>query len=101
MKGRLLYRAVNIGTIACAALAMLILLGRRLLFWWADRLLGESVQFHIAEGAGSIAIIGGADGPTAIYTTANILPPMLLAGVLTALSVVGCVALILLRRKNK
>ena len=98
MKGRLLYRAVKIGTIACAALAMLILLGRRLLFWWADRLLGESVQFHIAEGAGSIAIIGGADGPTAIYTTANIL---LLAGVLTALSVVGCVALILLRRKNK
>ena len=101
MKGKTLYRAVKIGTTACAALAMLILLGRRLLFWWADRLLGESVQFHIAEGAGSIAIIGGADGPTAIYTPTNILPPMLLAGVLTALSVVGCVVLILLRRKNK
>lgn len=101
MKRKPLYRAVKIGTIACAALAMLILLGRRLLFWWAGRLLGESVQFHIAEGAGSIAIIGGADGPTAIYTTANILQPMLLAGVLTALSVVGCAALILLRRKNK
>lgn len=81
---------------------MLILLGRRLLFWWAGRLLGESVQFHIAEGAGSIAIIGGADrGPPPSIRRANILPPMLLAGVLTALSVVGCVALILLRRKNK
>lgn len=61
----------------------------------------DGLPLFTAAQAAAIAIIGGADGPTAIYTTANILPPMLLAGVLTALSVVGCVALILLRRKNK
>lgn len=102
MKGKFLYRALKIGTVVCAALAMLILLGRRLMLWWAGRLLGQGVQFHTADGAGSIGIIGGADGPTAIFTTStHVLPPMLVAGVLTVLSVVGCAALFLLRRNNK
>lgn len=100
MKMKSFYRAVKIATIACAALAMLILLGQRLLLWWAGHMLGCTVRWSGADGAGLIGIIGGADGPTAIFTTMRITPPLLWAGVLTALSVVGCVSLFLPRKRD-
>ena len=81
-------RLVKWGTILCAALAMLILAGNMLLKTAMLRLIGGQV---VAGDAASIGIIGGADGPTAIFvaTKAGPVSPWLLAGILAALSVAG------------
>jgi len=43
---------------------------------WLEPLIGEKIVFTIQEAA-SIGIIGGADGPTAIFTTSKLAPGLL------------------------
>lgn len=71
------------------------------LFLGAAAQLGIAVAFVIAialgfspEGAASIGIIGGADGPTAIYTTTRLAPDLLPAIAVAAYSYMALIPLI-------
>ncbi|MHB1453192.1 MAG: sodium ion-translocating decarboxylase subunit beta [Saccharofermentanales bacterium] len=71
------------------------------LFMGAGAQLGISVAFVIAtllgfnpQGAASIAIIGGADGPTAIYLTSKLAPTLLPAIAIAAYSYMALIPLI-------
>ncbi len=71
------------------------------LFMGAGAQLGISVAFIIAaalgfspQGAASIAIIGGADGPTAIYLTSKLAPKLLPAIAIAAYSYMALIPLI-------
>jgi len=71
------------------------------LFMGAGAQLGISIAFIIAtalgftpQGAASIAIIGGADGPTAIYLTSKLAPHLLPAIAIAAYSYMALIPLI-------
>ncbi|MHB8961663.1 MAG: sodium ion-translocating decarboxylase subunit beta [Saccharofermentanales bacterium] len=71
------------------------------LFMGAGAQLGISIAFVIAtllgfnpQGAASIAIIGGADGPTAIYLTSKLAPKLLPAIAIAAYSYMALIPLI-------
>ena len=48
--------------------------------------------------AHSIGIIGGTDGPTAIFVTSTV-SPALVAGIITAVVIVVCLVIIRMRKK--
>ena len=74
-------------------------------------LLGAAAQFGIFtayfgaiwmgfndKAAAAISIIGGADGPTAIFATSTV-SPALVAGIVAAVVIVACIVIIKMRKK--
>ena len=53
------------------------------------------------EENASIGIIGGADGPTAIFVTSTVAPAAVAAAVVVLLMIVGAIAAIVITHKHK
>ena len=53
------------------------------------------------EENASIGIIGGADGPTAIFVTSTVAPAVIAAAVVVVLMIVGAIAAIVITHKHK
>lgn len=53
------------------------------------------------EEKASVGIIGGADGPTAIFVTSRIAPAAVAAAVVVLLMIVGAIAAIVITHKHK
>ena len=83
--------AAQLGIFGAFALSLWI--GTTDLADWVAATFGQSIAFNMQEAA-SIGIIGGADGPTAIFTTKTLAPALLPAIAVAAYSYMALVPLI-------
>ena len=83
--------AAQLGIFGAFALSLWI--GTTDLADWVAATFGQSIAFSVQEAA-SIGIIGGADGPTAIFTTKTLAPALLPAIAVAAYSYMALVPLI-------
>ncbi len=96
----------RIGAIVFAALGILTLLADRLFQrWLLHKALATAAPELIHSGeAANIGIIGGADGPTAIFITSIPtqwwMQPVVIAGLFAALAAACLAVWLLLRRRN-